>query len=155
MSLLISTSNTAWLLDTNIFMYAVGGEHPLRAPCVRIVHLTAEHPDRFLTDAEVFQEILHRYRAVNRWETNGQDAFNAFIDLMHRRIEPVYAEDVARAAAFSNDHPSLSARDLLHAAVAERLGLSHIISADADFDRMPSISRLAPERVAEWAAALL
>ena len=142
------------LLDTNVFMYAAGDDHPLRDPCVRIVQMVTAHPDRFMADAEVFQEIIHRYRSVRRWAL-GREVFHEFAEIMHGRIHPVYAEDVARAAALADDHPDLSSRDLVHAAVALRLGVSHIISTDTDFDRLPVITRLAPERVDDWAGALM
>ena len=74
---------------------------------------------------------------------------------MHGRIEPIYAEDVVDAAALADEHPDISSRDLVHAAVALRLGVSRIISTDADFDRLPVVTRLAPERIDEWAGALL
>lgn len=73
---------------------------------------------------------------------------------MRGRIEPVYAQDVLDAAVLADDHPNISSRDLVHAAVALRLGVSHIISTDTDFDRLPVVTRLAPERIDEWAVAL-
>ena len=73
---------------------------------------------------------------------------------MHGRIEPVYAEDVVHAAILADDHPGINARDLVHAAVALRLGVPRIISTDTDFDHLPVITRLAPERIDEWADVL-
>ena len=147
-------SDPAVLLDTNVFMYAAGEDHPLREPCVRIVEMVTARPDRFLADAEVFQEIIHRYRSVRRWPL-GREVFHDFAEAMHGRIEPVYAEDVIHAAALADDYTDISSRDLVHAAVALRLGVSHIISTDTDFDRLPVITRLAPERVDDWAEALM
>lgn len=149
-----TNSSPVGLLDTNVFMYAAGQEHPLKEPCTRVMEMVVAYPDRFLADAEVFQEIMHRYRSVRRWSL-GRAAFNGFTELMHGRIEPVYAEDVVHAAALADDHPGVSSRDLVHAAVALRLGVSHIISTDTDFDPLPVVTRLAPERIDEWAEALL
>lgn len=149
-----TTSDLVGLLDTNIFMYAAGQEHPLKEPCSRVLEMVAVCPDRFLTDAEVFQEIMHRYRSVRRWSL-GREAFNEFVELLHGRIEPVYAEDVVHAAILADEHPGISSRDLVHAAVAMRLGVSRIISTDTDFDRLPVVTRLAPERIDEWADALM
>lgn len=148
-----TTSNLVGLLDTNIFMYAAGQQHPLRGPCSRVLEMVTVYPDSLLTDAEVFQEIMHRYRSVRRWSL-GREAFNEFAELMHGRIEPVYAEDVVHAAVLADDHPNISSRDLVHAAVALRLGVSYIISTDADFDRLPVVTRLAPERIDDWAGVL-
>ena len=135
-------------------MYAAGSDHPLREPCARVVELVNAHPDKFLTNSEVFQEIIHRYRSVRRWEM-GREVFNRFARIMRGRIEPVYAQDVLDAAMLADDHPNISSRDLVHAAVALRLGVSRIISTDADFDRLPVVTRLAPERIDEWADALM
>ena len=55
-------------LDANIPMYAAGQPHPLKQPCLDVLALVALYPDAFCTDAEVFQEILHRYRAQGRWQ---------------------------------------------------------------------------------------
>ena len=49
----------------------------------------------------------------------------------------------------------VSARDLVHAAVMQRLGVSRIISADTDFDRLEGIDRLDPIRIEEWEDSIL
>ena len=54
-------------LDANVPIYAAGREHPLKAPCVRVLELAAERPYDFVTDAEVLQELLHRYLAQRLW----------------------------------------------------------------------------------------
>ena len=141
-------------IDANVPMYAAGSEHPLRTPCSRVMDVIAAHPGRFITDAEVFQEIIHRYLSERRWPL-GRDVFNRFVRVMQRYIEPVYAQDVLDAATLADDHPGINARDLVHAAVALRLGVSRIVSTDTDFDRLPVVTRLAPERIDEWADALM
>ncbi|MCY4581926.1 MAG: type II toxin-antitoxin system VapC family toxin [Chloroflexi bacterium] len=146
-------SNPRAFIDANVPMYAAGEEHPLREPSIRVMQIITARPHRFLTDAEVFQEIIHRYVSVRRWP-HGRQVFNEFVETMHGRIEPVYAEDVVHAAALADHHGNVSSRDLLHAAVALRLGVSHIISTDTDFDRLPVVTRLAPERIDGWAGAL-
>jgi predicted nucleic acid-binding protein len=56
------------LIDGNIFMYAAGAEHPHKAPCVALLRRVALGETEAAVDAEVLQEILHRYRAIRRWE---------------------------------------------------------------------------------------
>ena len=51
-------------VDANIPFYAAGRPHPLKEPCQQIVALAARHPRAFVTDAEVLQELLHRYVAI-------------------------------------------------------------------------------------------
>ena len=149
----LAESSPRAFIDANIPMYAAGSEHPLRTPCARVMDIVAAHPGRFVTDAEVFQEIIHRYLSERRWPL-GREVFNRFVRIMQRYIEPVYTEDVLDAAELADNHPGINARDLVHAAVALRLGISRIISTDTDFDRLPVMTRLAPERIDEWAAEL-
>ena len=78
-----------------------------------------------------------------------------FAELMHGRIEPVHGEDALLAARLADGHTEISARDLLHAAVMQRLGTDRIISADADFDRLQGVTKLDPARVREWGNSVL
>lgn len=136
-------------LDANIPMYAAGRPHPLKQPCLDVLTLVALYPDAFYTDAEVFQEILHRYRAQGRWQ-DGQQLFIRFAALMQSRIETVTFADVERAAVFAAVYPSLDARDLLHLAVMDRVGATRIVSADRGFDVVSHVQRLDPMNLASW-----
>ena len=144
----------AAFIDANIPIYAAGRAHPLKEPCSQILLLAAEHPQAFVTDAEVLQELLHRYLALRLWP-QGREAFWRFSDLMADRVEPVHVADVECAAGLADAHQQLSSRDLLHAAVMQRLGLRHIISADAGFDPLPGIERLGPADLARWHESVL
>ena len=144
----------AVFIDANVPIYAAGREHPIKEPCARILMLAAEHPRSFVTDAEVLQELLHRYLASGRWAL-GREVFQAFVEVMHGRIEPVYANDVDAAANLADLHPDVSARDLVHAAVMERLGADRIISADTDFDRLLGVTRLDPTEATDWLSSVV
>ena len=140
-------------IDASTPIYASGRNHPYKAPCARVLILAAEHPRSFVTDAEVLQELVHRYVASGRWAL-GREVLQSFAEVMHDRIEPVYARDILDAAKLADRNPGISARDLLHAAVMHRVGATHIVSVDADFDRLPDFTRMAPLRVDEWGASL-
>ncbi len=144
----------AAFIDTNIPIYAAGKPHPLKGPCVDILLLVAEYPQSFVTDAEVLQELLHRYLALRLWP-QGRIAFRRFSEVMRDRVEAVQAADMERAADLADAHQDLGGRDLLHAAVMQRLGLRHIISADTGFDRLPEVERLDPTQVASWQGLVL
>ena len=144
----------AAFIDTNIPIYAAGRAHPLKEPCVQVLLLAAEHPQSFVTNAEVLQELLHRYLALRLWP-QGREAFQRFREIMQERTEAVYAEDVQHAAGLADAYPELGGRDLLHAAVMRRLGLLNIISADTGFDRLPEIERLDPARLDDWRESLV
>ncbi len=45
-------------LDANVVMYAVGGEHPYRLPCQKVMVAIASDALRAAIDTEIVQEIL-------------------------------------------------------------------------------------------------
>jgi hypothetical protein len=95
---------------------------------------------RLVTDAEVLQEILHRYTAIDR-RNMVERAFQALLDI----VDDVFAveeADVLRAAEIARDRASFSARDAVHIAVMEHHGVQSILSFDADFDRWPGLHRI-------------
>ena len=52
-------------------------------------------------------------------------------------------------------HPGVSTRDLVYAAVMQRLSINRIISDDTDFDRLEGINRLDPARIEGWQDSIL
>ena len=144
----------AIFLDTNVPIYVAGSEHPYKRPCARVLRMAARNPDSFITDAEVLQELIHRYLSLGRWEV-GREVFRRFYTVMEGRIEPVSHQDAQLAAELADRHQGANARDLIHTAIMQRLGSEHIISSDRDFDRIPGITRLDPLNVAEWEALVL
>lgn len=140
-------------LDANVPIYAAGRDHALKQPCSEVLLLVAERPEAFVTDAEVLQELLHRYLALHLWPL-GRDVIRAFAALMRERVEPVYVEDVEAAADSADSSPGLSARDLLHVAVMGRVGADRIVSADRGFDHIPRVGRLDPADVVAWRAMI-
>lgn len=144
---------TRAFVDANIPMYAAGSPHPLREPAMRVLELAAERPAAFVTSAEVLQELLHRRLSPRGWPV-GREVFAAFVELMRERIEPVLAEDVERAARLADATTGADARDLLHAAVMRRLGLTRIITTDRGFDAIEGVTRLDPAHLDSWVETL-
>ena len=136
-------------IDANVPIYAAGGAHPYKGPCADTLSLVAESPLAFVTDAEVLQELVHRYLAQERWPL-GREVLRTFALVMQDRIESVHAEDILVAGGLADRHPGVSARDLVHAAVMLRLEVKQVVSADTDFDRLLGITRLDPMLVGEW-----
>ena len=56
------------LVDSNVIMYAAGSEHAHQQPSIRFLSSIAAGEIDAAVDTEVLQEILHRYRAIRRWE---------------------------------------------------------------------------------------
>jgi predicted nucleic acid-binding protein len=111
--------------------------------------LVADFPGSFVTDAEVLQELLHRYLAIRAWSV-GESVFDRFAILMKGRIAPMPDRDVELAGSLVNEMPRLQARDLIHLAVMRRLGATRIVSSDRGFDAVPGVERLDPARFDEW-----
>jgi len=144
----------ALFLDTNIPIYAAGRPHPLQEPCRRIIVLAAEHPLAFVTDAEVMQEMLHRFLALRLWP-QGRAVIEAFAATMQGRVEPVVVDDVLTATALADTHLRLTARDLIHLAVLHRVGAQAIVTADGDFDDVAGLRRFDPGQLDTWLAEIV
>ncbi len=91
----------------------------------------------------MFQEVLHHYLRTERRDA-GQVVVESFAAIMYGRVSPVTIDDVLAAGRLARTHQDLSTRDLLHLAVMHRLGVTRIVTADADFGRVPGIIRLDP-----------
>ncbi len=133
------------LLDANIIMYAAGAPDPHKAPSVALLERVARGEIDAALDAEVLQEILHRYRALRRWN-DGRRVY----DLARRSmvvVLPITAEITDRARKIMDDHPALMARDALHAAVCRVAGAEAICSYDSDLDVIEGLRRLEPQDV--------
>ncbi|CAN5845435.1 type II toxin-antitoxin system VapC family toxin [soil metagenome] len=114
-------------VDTNVFMYAVGGSHPLRSKArQRLIELTGKRT-ALATSAEVLQEFLHAYLPVGRLDTLDA-ALRLATDLAE--VWPVEAEDVVRARELVVQHPGLSARDLIHLSVCARRSATELWTFD-------------------------
>lgn len=127
-------------IDSNIPMYLVGSSHPHKADAQRLLERFVSEQERLVTDAEVLQELLHRYVAIHRRDAI-QPAFDAILGLVDE-VFVVAAADVERAKVLVLGHPRLSARDALHLATMERHGVERILSFDAGFDGIPGVRRI-------------
>ena len=121
-------------------MYLVGGPHPHKTDAQRMVEKLISERERLVTDAEVLQEILHRYVAINRRDAI-QPAFDALLGTTDV-VLPVDAPSVNRAKEIVTGNPKLSARDALHLAIMERNGIERILSFDSGFDGFPGVTRI-------------
>lgn len=130
------------LIDSNILMYAAGSPHRHRDDCLALLRRIAEGSVDAALDAEVLQEVLHRYRAIRRWDT-GRNLYDRARRLFPVVI-PVTAEILDVARSLLEAHPRLMARDALHAAVCRASGLDAICSYDRDFDVVRNLKRLEP-----------
>jgi predicted nucleic acid-binding protein len=126
-------------IDSNIPMYLVGAPHPNKDEARRLLERAIVAGDRLVTDAEVLQEILHRYVAIERREAIGP-AFDALLGIVDA-VLPIELADVQRARNLLGT-PSLRARDAIHVAVMQRHDISRVLSFDRAFDQVAGLARL-------------
>jgi predicted nucleic acid-binding protein len=137
-----------YFLDTNVFMYAAGREHPLKAPCVAILRRVAREELEVLTNAEVLQEILYRYGAIGELQ-RGLHLARLAVDQMAGEVLPVTLADMHCAFDLVDRYGTkITARDAVHAATMLNNGLTHLISADSHFDIIEGITRLDLQKAA-------
>ncbi len=129
------------LVDSNIPMYLVGASHPHKVEAQRLLEKLIRDRQRLITDAEVLQEILHRYVAIDRRDAI-QPAFDALLGIVDE-VLPVDDKAVERAKQIVLEYRRLSARDAVHLAVMEKHGIARILSFDSGFDSFPGVTRLA------------
>lgn len=119
-------------VDTNVFMYAVGREHPLRARAQKFFLDAPRRENRLVTSAEVLQELMHAYLPVGRVST-----LDGALELAARTVSdiwPLEPEDVRFARALIRDHGTLGARDLLYLACCRRRGVERIKTFDKSLE---------------------
>jgi uncharacterized protein len=128
------------LVDSNIPMYLVGAPHAHKNDARRLLEKVVSERQSLVTDAEVLQEILHRYVAIDRRDAI-QPAFDSLIGI----VDQVLAVDrsiAERAKQIVLGYRRLSARDAVHIAVMEHHGIEQIMTFDSGFDGFPDITRL-------------
>jgi hypothetical protein len=125
-------------IDSNVPMYLVGAAHPNKDASRTLLERALIDGELLVTDAEVLQEILHRYVAIDRREAIGP-ATDVLLDVVDR-VFPVEREDVERARRLVMSTP-LSARDAVHVAIMQRHAVRTIMSFDRGFDAVPGIER--------------
>jgi hypothetical protein len=127
-------------VDSNVPMYVIGAEHPLKRRAVETLESLILAEKRLVTSTEVFQEILHRYVAIGR-----RDAIEPAFVLLRNVIDDVFSIDLAdveRARELVLARGELGARDALHVAVMARREVTSIFSFDRGFDGIEGLRRV-------------
>ena len=74
------------LVDSNVLMYAAGRPHPHKKASVTFLRAVARGDIEATVDAEVLQEVLHRYHYYEQlasipWDENGD------VEPPHRKLK--------------------------------------------------------------------
>lgn len=115
-------------VDTNIFMYAVGRQHPLK-PSAREFFLSANlNREQLAISAEVLQELAYCHLSVNRKEA--LEAAMLLIAKAQIQIWDLESADVYLACQLHDQFPALSARDLCHLASCQCRNVNRLRTFD-------------------------
>lgn len=129
-------------VDPSVLLLAAGGEHRLREPCRRVLEAAANQQVRLHLSVEGGQEFLfHRLRRTDTERAVGE------FDLLDRLVvwHPFDRDILLRARGLiAAGH--LRGRDAVHAATALAASFEAIVSCDGDFDGVPGLRRIDPER---------
>lgn len=128
------------LIDSNVPMYLVGVDHPHKVDAQRKLEQLIVRGERLVTNAEVLQEILHRYVAIGRLKAI-QPALDAILGVVDQ-VLPIERRDVEKAKDILLGAAGLSAREAIHLATMRRHGIREILSFDSGFDGYPGVRRL-------------
>ena len=127
-------------VDSNVPMYLVGAAHPNKVDAQRRLEQLVADRVRLVTDAEVMNEILHRYVVLER-RGYVQAAFDALLGVVDE-VLPIDRAVVEGAKQVALQYPGLSVRVAMHVAVMQRHGIEQVLSFDQGFERVPRISRV-------------
>lgn len=128
-------------IDTNIFMYAIGADHPYKIPCQKIIQSIIVGDLKGVINTEVLQEILYRYTAINT-EKVAFELFDTMVKTFSM-VWPVSKEDLMVARKLQEKY-GVKTRDCIHAATMQHHGVRHLYTYDRDFERLPGITRMDP-----------
>lgn len=130
------------LLDSNIFIHALGTDEVLRPACTDIIDQLAA--GAFVGEAAciLVNEIVHvshrrtgdRRRAV----MDGRTAAQLVV------LRPIDDLDTNTALDLFLAHESLQMNDAVQVAVARRYGLATVLSTDRGMDGIPNLRRVDP-----------
>lgn len=129
-------------LDTAVFMYAAGPDHPLRRSCQTVMVGAGAGKIAAATSAEVIQEILHRFVSTRRPERGIAMARDA-MDLLGPVLSVSHAVMV-RVPALMERYPGLATRDLVHIATCMEERIDTIVTTDVAMARVTEVRCVSP-----------
>ena len=138
-------SESVYFIDTNIFLYSVGRDHPLKPAAVRIIHRIRDGQITAVINMEIVQEILYHFQSIRQLSIGVQLAKDA--TSIAARICPVEEIDLSLAIELLESHPKIQTRDAFHAATMIHHGIKEIISTDPHFDLIHEIKRIDPVKL--------
>jgi predicted nucleic acid-binding protein len=129
------------LLDTTVLVYAVGGDHPLQAPCRAAIQLLGDGRVRATTTVQVIQEFAY-IRARRRSRSDAVTLALNYATVLGPLTQPELGDIEEGLLAFRAS-VTLGPFDAVLAATARRRGWS-LASADQAFGSVEGLTHLDP-----------
>jgi predicted nucleic acid-binding protein len=131
------------VLDTTVLAYAVGADHPLQAPCRRLVRAIADGEVVATTTIEVIQEFTH-VRARRRDRKDAAELARDYIELLSPLLI-VEEPDLREGLRLFEENPGIGAFDAVLAAAAHAAGADALVSADTGYSAIANIHHVIPD----------
>jgi uncharacterized protein len=128
------------LLDTNVLVYAVGRDHPLREPAQTLLGAAESRRVAITTTPDVIQEFTHVYSLTRPRDETAERALD-----FARACSPMVTSresDVSVAIELFRRHERIDAFDCLLAAIGLREGVDGLVSADRAFGLVSGLTWL-------------
>lgn len=158
-------AGTSLFIDANPFIYAATAHPRFGAACQQLLTRIENKELQGFTSAHVLGEVAHRLMTIEAAASLGRSLtgmanwlkrhpqevqrlrrFRRAIDELAAvpiQVLPVAGSQVSSAADISIQHGLLT-NDALCVAVMRDHGMTHLVSLDADFDRVPGLIRYQP-----------
>jgi predicted nucleic acid-binding protein len=152
-------------LDANTLVYYFTADLRYGAACLQLLDRIARQEIQGITSVHVVSDVAHRVMTLEAMHASGLPAkgiaaylrqhpaeiqkltrFRQAVDLVAQagvQVVPIDFALVSAAAARSQQYGLLTG-DALVVAVMQAHGLTNLASNDADFDRVPGLTRYAP-----------
>ncbi len=127
-------------VDSNIPMYLVGKPHANKEKALKTIEKLLRNRSKLVTNTEVFQEILHRYSAIDR-----KEFIQPTFELMKQLIEqifPISIGEIEVAKELLMQSMNLSSRDCIHIAFMRSQEITTIFTFDTGFDSVKGVERI-------------
>ena len=138
-------SSSIYFIDTNIFLYSIGRDHPLKPASVTAIHRIRDGQITAIINTEIIQEILYHLQSIKQLSIGVRLAKDAVS--ISSRILPVEEIDLSLAIELLEAYPKIQTRDAFHAATMIHNGIKEIISTNPHFDLIHEVKRIDPTKL--------
>lgn len=132
------------IIDTTVLVYAVGAEHDFREPCRSLINAISDGDVTATTTIDAIQEFAH-VRARRRTREDAVTLANSYVELLSPLLV-VEEADLREGLRLFAANDRLGSFDSILIAAATAVGADAVVSADAAFAEVPSITHIVPDK---------